>query len=64
MWKLLLILPFLFILLGIPFANRIHPFLLGIPFGLFWVSFGILFSFLVIWILYHLDPKNKEEDDL
>jgi hypothetical protein len=35
-------LPFLGILVGIFFANRTEPFVLGLPFALFWVTLWVL----------------------
>ncbi|WP_221644848.1 DUF3311 domain-containing protein [Listeria grandensis] len=61
MVKLLLIVPFIFILAGMPFANRIHPMVLGMPFNLFWVAAGILLSTCILAIVYHFDKQNKEE---
>lgn len=49
MKKLILLVPFLFILGGIPLANRIHPQVFGFPFVLFldctWDASRFTFSF-------------------
>ena len=37
-------LPFLGILVGIFFANRTEPFVLGLPFALFWVTLWVLLT--------------------
>ncbi len=34
-------LPFIGILGGISFANRVEPYVLGLPFILFWICFGL-----------------------
>ncbi|MBC1458311.1 DUF3311 domain-containing protein [Listeria newyorkensis] len=62
MVKLLLIIPFIFILVGMPFANRIQPMVLGMPFNLFWVAAGILLSTCILGIVYHFDKQNKGEE--
>ncbi|MBC1402750.1 DUF3311 domain-containing protein [Listeria booriae] len=62
MVKLLLIIPFLFLLAGIPFANKIHPMLLGMPFSLFWIAAGILLSTATLAVVYHFDRQNKGEE--
>ena len=49
------VLPFLGILVGIFFANRTEPFVLGLPFALFWITLWVLLSALIMAIVYRLD---------
>ena len=55
-------LPFLGILGGIIFANRVEPFVLGLPFILFWAVTWIVLTSLIMAIVYVLDPANKEDE--
>lgn len=45
---------------GIFVANRVTPFLFGLPFYMAWVVGTVLITSLVMWIIYKLDPANKE----
>ncbi|WP_099221823.1 DUF3311 domain-containing protein [Listeria costaricensis] len=62
MRKWLLICPFLFILGGIPFFNQIEPKIFGLPFDLVWIASGVVFSSLILAIIYRIDPQNKKEE--
>jgi hypothetical protein len=55
-------LPFLGILGGIFFANRVEPFVLGMPFILFWIVLWVVLTSVIMAIVYHLDPANKEDE--
>jgi hypothetical protein len=48
-------LPFLGVLGGIFFANRVEPYVLGLPFALFWVTLWVLLTALIMAIIYRLD---------
>ena len=48
-------LPFLGILGGIFFANRVEPFVLGLPFALFWVTMWVVLTALIMAVVYRLD---------
>jgi hypothetical protein len=50
-------LPFLGILGGIFFANRVEPFVLGLPFALFWVTLWVVLTALIMAIVYRLDDR-------
>jgi O-antigen/teichoic acid export membrane protein len=60
--KLLLLIPFIGMLGFLPLANRAEPFVLGLPFLLFWIVLWILLSFVILAVVYKLDPDNKEGD--
>ncbi len=45
-------LPFLGILGGVIFANRVEPFVLGMPFILFWIVLGVVLTLVIIAIVY------------
>ena len=60
---LLALLPFLGILGGISFANRATPYVLGMPFILFWVVMWVVITSGLMAIVFKLDPANKEGDN-
>ncbi|MED3727796.1 DUF3311 domain-containing protein [Priestia filamentosa] len=57
--KLLLFIPFIGFLGFLPFANKIEPYVLGMPFLLFWVAFWMVLSSIILTIVYRFDPDNK-----
>jgi Protein of unknown function (DUF3311) len=55
-------LPFLGILVGIFFANRTEPYVLGLPFALFWVTLWVLLTAGIMAVVYRLDhPREGRE---
>ncbi|MDM5332015.1 DUF3311 domain-containing protein [Ureibacillus composti] len=58
--KLLLIIPFIGMILCLPLANRIEPYVFGLPFLLFWIVLWMILSSLIMTIIYKFDPDNKE----
>jgi hypothetical protein len=50
-------LPFLGILVGIFFANRTEPYVLGLPFALFWVTLWVLLTAGIMAVIYRLDHR-------
>ena len=56
---LLAALPFIGILGGIPFTNRVEPYVLGLPFILFWIAMWVVLTSIIMGIVYLLDPTNK-----
>ena len=57
---LLAALPFLGLLGGIPFVNRVTPFVLGLPFILFWIVLWVALTSVIMAVIYRLDPANRE----
>ena len=55
-------LPFLGILGGIFFANRVEPYVLGMPFILFWIVLWVVLTSAIMGVVYRLDPANKEDE--
>ncbi|WP_347548613.1 DUF3311 domain-containing protein [Pseudalkalibacillus hwajinpoensis] len=43
-------------------GNRSTPFVMGLPFSVFWVIGWIIVTFLIVLILYRLDPDKDEEE--
>jgi hypothetical protein len=58
----LIVVPFLGMLGGIPFANRVTPYVLGMPFLLFWVVLWVVLTSLILWVVYRFDPEAREEE--
>lgn len=56
---LLLIIPFIGMCVLLPLANRIEPYVLGLPFLLFWIVLWMVLSSVVLLIVYKLDPANE-----
>jgi hydrogenase-4 membrane subunit HyfE len=57
--QLLLLIPFIGMCVLLPLANRIEPYILGVPFLLFWVGLWMILSSVILFIVYKLDPENK-----
>jgi hypothetical protein len=60
---LLAFLPFVGILGGITFANRVEPFVLGMPFILFWIVLWVVLTSVIMAVIYHFDPANRESGE-
>ena len=60
--KLLLWIPVIGFLAFLPIANRIEPYVLGLPFLLFWVVFWMVVASIILTIVYKLDPENRGSD--
>ncbi|HEX5849488.1 MAG TPA: DUF3311 domain-containing protein [Rubrobacter sp.] len=56
---LLAFLPFV----GITFANRVEPFVLGMPFILFWIVLWVVLTSVIMAVIYHFDPANRESGE-
>jgi uncharacterized protein DUF3311 len=54
-------LPFLGILVGIFFANRTEPYVLGLPFALFWVTLWVLITAAIMAVVYRLDQRGERD---
>ncbi|MDH6576190.1 DUF3311 domain-containing protein [Kitasatospora sp. MAP5-34] len=55
--------PFAGILGGVFLANRVTPYVLGVPFILFWSVLWVVASSAVMAVVYRLDPANREPVD-
>jgi len=47
-------------ILCLPLANRIEPYVFGLPFLLFWIVLWMVLSSVIMTIIYKFDPDNKE----
>ncbi|MCA1065807.1 DUF3311 domain-containing protein [Rossellomorea sp. AcN35-11] len=58
-----LILPFLLLVFPLfSIGNRATPMILGMPFSIFWVISWIVITFLIVLVLYRMDPDKDEEE--
>lgn len=56
----LAVLPFIGMLVLIPWVNRTTPFVLGMPFLLFWVVVWVVLTSACLTVIYWTDPANKK----
>ncbi len=56
----LAVIPFLALVVGPFFVNRVSPLVLGLPFLLAWIVAFILLTSLIMAIIYATDPANRE----
>jgi hypothetical protein len=52
-------LPFAGILVGMFFANSVEPYVLGLPFAMFWVVMWVVASSGLMAIVYRLDTRER-----
>jgi hypothetical protein len=59
--------PFLTLALALPFVNRIEPFVLGLPFVLFWIVLWVALTPLALFAAYRCErkfnlPETEDEE--
>jgi hypothetical protein len=57
---LLTLFPFIWTIGMIPFANKVYPIVLGLPFLAFWFIAGIFFAFVCLQAIYLIDSRYKK----
>lgn len=55
--------PFIAILVGAAFVNKVEPYVLGLPFFLFWITSWAILCSIIMFVIYRLDPINKENEE-
>ncbi len=60
---ILSVLPFVGILGFLPFVNRVTPFVLGMPFNMFWMVIWVVLTSIILGVMYKLDPRNREGEE-
>lgn len=56
------VLPFVGMLGGVPFVNQVEPYVLGMPFVLFWIVLWVVLTSVIMAIVNRLDPAAREEE--
>ncbi len=54
--------PFILLVAALPFVNRVHPFVLGLPFVVFWILLGVLLTPAVLAVAYRLTRDDLDDD--
>jgi hypothetical protein len=52
--------PFLTLVLALPFVNRLRPVILGLPFILFWILSWILLTPVLLFAAYRLESRRRK----
>ncbi|MFJ7746361.1 DUF3311 domain-containing protein [Peribacillus sp. NPDC097295] len=60
---ILTLVPFIGILGFLPFVNKIEPYVLGMPFYMFWMAMWVVLTSVTLAIMYKLDPRNREGEE-
>jgi Protein of unknown function (DUF3311) len=55
-------LPFLGILVGMFFANSVEPYVLGLPFAMFWVVMWVVLAAAIMAVVYRLDARDRARE--
>ena len=58
-YRWLAVVPAIGMLGGVPFANRVTPYVFGLPFLLFWVTAWVVLTAAVMWLIYALDRARE-----
>lgn len=61
-YRWLAVIPTMGMLGGVPFANRVHPYVLGLPFLLAWIVAWVIVTVLTMWLIYTLDSARERSD--
>jgi hypothetical protein len=59
--RLLALLPFLAMLVGPFFVDRVTPYVLGMPFLLAWLVAWILLTAAIMAVIFRFDPANRDD---
>jgi hypothetical protein len=54
--------PFVGVLVGMFFANSVEPYVLGLPFAMFWVVMWVVVSAGLMAIVYRLDTRDRARE--
>ncbi|MFL6558850.1 MAG: DUF3311 domain-containing protein [Bacillus sp. (in: firmicutes)] len=60
--QLLAIIPFIGLLGGVPFVNKVTPYVFGMPFVLFYIVLWVVITSGIMAIVFKMDPANQEEE--
>jgi hypothetical protein len=48
---------------SVPLWDRVRPWVLGLPFNLFWLSVWIVATSLCLWVIYRLESRHSRRDE-
>lgn len=51
--------PFIWIILALPFVNHTHPIIFELPFVAFWIQAGVVVTVICIHMLYTMEKKKN-----
>ncbi|CAJ1002751.1 MULTISPECIES: DUF3311 domain-containing protein [Bacillales] len=57
-------LPFIGMLGGVAFVNRVEPYVLGMPFVLFWIVMWVVLTSLIMLAVNKLDQSDRKGEKL
>jgi hypothetical protein len=57
-YRWLAVVPAIGMLGGIPFANRVEPYVMGLPFLLFWIVAWVVATSAITAVIYALDRRR------
>lgn len=60
---LLSAIPFIWVIGMLPFANRVHPMILGLPFIAAWTAAGCFVSAGCLYLLYEIHGRAEHEKE-
>ena len=58
---LLALIPFVAVCFTVTLWDRVHPFVLGLPFNFFWLVLWTLLTPLCLWGAYHFERRADSE---
>jgi len=61
--RALALLPYLAMLIGPFFVNRVTPYFFGMPFLLAWFVAWILLAAAIMAVIFRLDPADRDESE-
>ena len=61
-YRWLAVLPALGMLGGVPFANRVTPYVLGLPFLLFWIAAWVVLTSVIMGLIYAIDEARDRAE--
>ncbi len=54
--------PIVVMLAGIPFANRVEPYVFGLPFLMAWILASVVLTSAAMAVVYRLDRRREGQD--
>lgn len=61
-YRYLALIPAIGMLGGVPFANRVEPYVLGLPFLLFWITLWVVLTSGIMWLILVLDRARDHAE--